>query len=88
MEAPHSGGGSAGVSPTNQPDKKLTTQIFIKYIFKYVINLKLGSSKIPHLPAGTPLAHIIIIYLSNGHVTREKKNTCLWNYAKGCSMCN
>ena len=50
--------GSAGVSPANQPDKKLIAQIFIKYIFKYVINLKLGSSKIPHLPAGTPLAHI------------------------------
>src|ERR1700730_13252621 len=52
--------GSAGVSPANQPDKKLIAQIFIKYIFKYVINLKLGSSKIPHLPAGTPLAHIDI----------------------------
>ena len=60
--------GSAGVSPANQPDKKLIAQIFIKYIFKYVINLKLGSSKIPHLPAGTPLAHIYI--LENSKVRR------------------
>jgi hypothetical protein len=42
-----------GVSPTNQPNTNLIT--------KYALNLKLGSSKIPHLLAGTPLPHISIL---------------------------
>ena len=51
--------GSVGVSPANQPYKILITKYLLN--IKYVLNLKLvlGSGKIPHLPVGTPLAHII-----------------------------
>ena len=54
------GGGSAGASPANQPDKNLITKQLLN--IKYVLNLKLGSGKIPHPPAGTLLAHILVTF--------------------------